>query len=74
MCLQVAFTDEIYQGFVRSFQLDKKQIFKSAFVYVDADTSEIKLMANMTKSESSEDVLAYFVASTGDMEVLSTDE
>ena len=67
-------TDEIYQDFVESFQLDKKQISKNAFVYVDNESSEIKLMANMTMSDSSDDVLAYFVASSGNMEVLSTED
>ena len=66
-------TKEIYENFLRSYQLDRSELESSPFVYVDLDTLEVKLLTSlMSSKEVGSEIYAVSIAPGGKLELLST--
>ena len=64
-------TANLYKEFLKDFQLTKKEMDSYPFVYVDLETSEIKLLTKLLESNDDE-LLAMSIASAGNIEILGT--
>jgi hypothetical protein len=67
-------TKGIYESFLRSYQLDRSEHQSSPFVYVDPGSFEIKFLTSlMSSKEAGAEIFAVSIATSGDVEVLSTE-
>ena len=63
----------LYNEFLDSFQLKRKEVANTPFVYVDSETSEIKLITKLMESNDDEDLVAMAIATAGNIEILGTE-
>ncbi len=67
-------TKGMFKGFLQSLQLDRSQIESTPFIYVDPDLKEVRFLTNlMSCRDHRSEILAFSVASEGNVEVLSTE-
>lgn len=67
-------TRELYQSFLKSYQLNRSELKSPPFVYVDPEIGSIRFVTNLMKSTSgSVEISAVSIASGGDVELLSTE-
>jgi len=67
-------TKGLYKGFLQSLQLDRSQIESIPFIYVDPDLKEIRFLTNLMSCKNpTSEIMAFSVASAGNIEVLSTE-
>lgn len=67
-------TRELYDSFLRSYELDRSELKSPPYVYVDLETGAIKLLTNLMKSSGADSqISAVSIAIGGSVEVLSTE-
>lgn len=66
-------TKEIYENFLRSYQLNRSELDYLPFVYVNLQSLEIKFLTSLTSSnEIGSDIYAVSIEPGGKLELLST--
>lgn len=68
-------TRGIYSNFLREYRLSKSSLSNSPYVYVDLQTSNVKLLTNIIDKNTDEapGFFALAVDNDGDIEVLTTE-
>ena len=67
-------TKGIYDNFLRSFQLNRSELESHPFIYVDPETSKVKLLTSlMSTTEAGFEIVAHSMLSEGNLELLSTE-
>jgi hypothetical protein len=67
-------TRELYQGFLKSYQLNRSELKSPPFVYVDPESGAMRFVTNLMKTDGhSSEISAVSIASGGDVVVLSTE-
>jgi len=66
-------TLNLYDDFLKSFQLKRSVIDSSPFVYVDIEFGDIRFVTSIS-SDSEGEIVASSVASHGELELLTTGE
>ena len=67
-------TKGIYDNFLRSFQLNRSEFESHPFIYVDPETSKVKLLTSlMSTTEAGFEIVAHSMLSEGNLELLSTE-
>jgi hypothetical protein len=67
-------TKGIYGNFLRSFQLNRSELDTLPFIYVDPETSTVKLLTSlMSTTEIGFEIVAHSMLSEGNLELISTD-
>jgi hypothetical protein len=67
-------TKGIYENFLRSFQLNRSELETMPFIYVDPETSNVKLLTSiMSTNQVGFEIVAHSMLSEGSLVLLSTD-
>lgn len=67
-------TKGIYDNFLRSFQLNRSELDTLPFIYVDPETSRIRILTSlMSTTEVGFEIVAHSMLAEGNLELLSTE-